>query len=70
VLFTDGVGRVLICEPTYKEVWEAPGGAVEEGESPREAAAREVKEELGLVVEPGRLLGLDYVPALDGRTRG
>jgi hypothetical protein len=24
VLFTDGVGRVLICEPTYKEVWEAP----------------------------------------------
>lgn len=68
VIFTDGTGRVLLGEPTYKEVWEAPGGAVEANESPRDAAAREVTEELGLVVEPGRLVALDFVPPQQGRT--
>lgn len=70
VVFTDDEGRVLLCEPTYKEVFEAPGGAVEAEESPRDAAAREVKEELGLVVEPGRLVAVDFVPPIDGRTEG
>ncbi|GAB3233244.1 hypothetical protein GCM10027447_29480 [Glycomyces halotolerans] len=70
VLFTDGAGRVLLCEPTYKQVWEAPGGAVEAGESPRRAAAREVGEELGLTIEPGRLVAVDWVPPMAGRTEG
>ncbi|GAA1854697.1 NUDIX hydrolase [Myceligenerans crystallogenes] len=70
MVFTDGAGRVLLCEPTYKQVWEAPGGAVEVDESPRDAAGREVREELGLVVEPGRLVAVDYVPPLEGRTEG
>ncbi|WP_081687813.1 NUDIX domain-containing protein [Glycomyces tenuis] len=68
VLFTDGQGRVLLCEPVYKQVWEAPGGAVEADESPRKAAAREVGEELGLEIEPGRLVAVDWVPPMDGRT--
>ena len=68
IVFTDDRGRVLLCEPSYKEVWEAVGGAVEENESPRNAAAREAKEELGLDIEPGRLLAFDFVPAHDGRT--
>lgn len=64
MLFTDGQGRVLLCEPAYKDVFEAPGGAGEVDESPRDTAAREVKEELGLVVEPGRLVAVDYVPMI------
>ncbi|MEU4385838.1 NUDIX hydrolase [Promicromonospora sp. NPDC023805] len=47
-----------------------PGGAVEADESPRNAAVREVHEELGLVVEPGRLVAVDYVPPIEGRTEG
>lgn len=70
VVLTDGAGRVLLCEPTYKQVWEAPGGAVEADESPRDAAAREVAEEIGLAIDPGRLVAVDWIPPVDGRTEG
>lgn len=35
--------------------WQTPGGGIDEGESPREAAARELYEETGLAVEPESL---------------
>lgn len=62
--------RILLVEPTYKPYWELPGGVVEADESPRVAAAREITEELGLTVVPGRLLVVDWVPPRDGRTDG
>ena len=43
--------------------WENPGGEIEEGESPVQAAIREVKEELGVEVELVRLLYFDEFPA-------
>ncbi|WP_205347147.1 NUDIX domain-containing protein [Pseudonocardia broussonetiae] len=61
-LFVDEEGRVLIVEPTYKRHWEIPGGEVEKGESPSEACARELKEELGLDLPVGRLLVVDWAP--------
>jgi 8-oxo-dGTP diphosphatase len=70
VLFTDPADRVLLVEPTYKDYWEIPGGAVEADESPYQAAVRESKEELGLSVSPGRLLVVDWVPPRSGRTEG
>jgi 8-oxo-dGTP pyrophosphatase MutT (NUDIX family) len=70
VLFTDAVGRVLLVEPTYKESWEIPGGTVEADESPYAAAVREVGEELGLAVVPGRLLVVDWAPPFEGLTEG
>lgn len=36
--------------------WTLPGGGVDHGEDPRDAVRREVYEEAGLRVEPGRLL--------------
>ena len=47
ILLRNRAGEVLLAETTYKEFWEIPGGLVEAGESPREAATRECIEELG-----------------------
>lgn len=62
-LFVDAAGRVLLVEPTYKPQWEIPGGAIEGIETPREACRREIREELGLDLEPGPLLVVDFAPA-------
>lgn len=70
-MFRDAAGSVLLVEPTYKDYWEVPGGAVELDESPLSAARREVKEELGLdLAAPLRLLAVDWVPPRPERSEG
>ncbi len=66
VLLRDTEGRVLLCNLTYKQDWDLPGGVVEVNESPRVAAYREVEEELALQVEPGALLLTDWLPPWGG----
>lgn len=60
VLFTDEQDRILMVEPTYKDYLDIPGGYVEKGETPYEAAQREVFEELGIQPQIGRLLVADW----------
>lgn len=50
--------RVLMVRPSRREVWVAPGGAVDPDEAPQDALVREVWEETGLLVEPRQLLGV------------
>jgi 8-oxo-dGTP pyrophosphatase MutT (NUDIX family) len=62
-MFFDEQGRVMMVVPSYKDYLEIPGGYVERGESPSQAAVREVKEELGITPPVGRLLAVDWAPS-------
>jgi 8-oxo-dGTP pyrophosphatase MutT (NUDIX family) len=66
MLIRDEADRVLLCQLTYKQDWDLPGGVVEVGESPQLAVAREVQEELGLEIPVGPLLLTDWLPPWGG----
>ena len=70
LLCRDADARVLLVRPTYKNHWEIPGGLVEAGESPLAAVRREVREELGISFDVGRLLVVDWLPAQPPKTEG
>jgi len=63
-----GVGAIIIedsrvvlvkrAHPPIQGQWSIPGGVLEVGEMVRDAAIREAREETGLIVEPGELLGV------------
>src|ERR1700739_2335578 len=63
-----GVGAIVIdgdrvllvkrAHPPIQGQWSIPGGVLEVGELVRDAAIREAREETGLTVEPGELLGV------------
>lgn len=61
-LVGDGQGRILLCELTYKEHWDLPGGVADPAESPVASLEREVREELGLELAVGDLLAVDWLP--------
>jgi 8-oxo-dGTP diphosphatase len=53
--------RVVLVKrahPPIQGQWSIPGGVLEVGELVHEAAVREAREETGLIVEPGDLLGV------------
>jgi 8-oxo-dGTP pyrophosphatase MutT (NUDIX family) len=66
MLIRDAEDRVLLCQLTYKQDWDLPGGVVEVGESPQLAVAREVSEELGLDIKAGSLVLTDWLPPWGG----
>jgi 8-oxo-dGTP diphosphatase len=63
VLLTDHSDRVLIVRAGDR--WQLPGGIVETGESVRDAATREVREELGLTIDLDgrRLIAVEWIEA-------
>ena len=68
-IITDDTGRLLLIKRGHEPEegrWSLPGGRVRPGESDPQALVREVREETGLRVEPGRLIGEVERPAPGG----
>jgi 8-oxo-dGTP pyrophosphatase MutT (NUDIX family) len=59
VLPVDDQGRLLLARHAgHDDGWGTVGGAVDPGESSAEAAVREAREEIGVDIRLGRLLGV------------
>jgi len=58
IIENDQVVLVKRAHPPIQGQWSIPGGVLEVGELVREAAIREAREETGLIVDPGELLGV------------
>jgi 8-oxo-dGTP diphosphatase len=65
----DETGRILLIKRGHqpgKGLWSVPGGRIEPGESDEQAVVREVREETGLEVACGPLLGAIERPGTAG----
>jgi 8-oxo-dGTP diphosphatase len=51
IILEDEAGRALIVKANYKRYWTFPGGMIDAGETPKQAAIREVREEVGLTID-------------------
>ncbi len=67
MLITDSEDRILLAKPNYRPDWGIPGGIVEAGEAPDQAATREIAEELALDIPAGDLLVVDWSAAAGDR---
>ena len=47
VIVAETKGKWIFCKHKDRDTWEIPGGHIEPGEKPMEAAARELHEETG-----------------------
>lgn len=65
VMITRSAAGVLLVLSRYRKVWELPGGLIDAGETPRQAAERELQEEAGCTARNTRWVGV--VEVNDGR---
>ncbi|MFR9722018.1 NUDIX domain-containing protein [Streptomyces sp. MS19] len=72
-LFRNVPGEVRLVEKAYKSGpgrWSLPGGCAKEGEPAPVACQREMEEETGLCVVPGRTLLIHHMPAENDSKEG
>jgi 8-oxo-dGTP pyrophosphatase MutT (NUDIX family) len=64
VAIYDRQNGLVLCKHADKDIWVTPGGLIEPGEQPADAAVRETWEETGLMVEITGVLGVYGGPDL------
>ena len=57
LIIVNTYGKVLICKRKNSNQWQFPQGGIDEGESPIEAAKREIFEEVGIKPSKIKVLG-------------
>ncbi|HXR68476.1 MAG TPA: NUDIX hydrolase, partial [Dermatophilaceae bacterium] len=62
----NSAGEILLCELTYKQEWDLPGGVVDPHESPAHAVVREIREEMQVEVSPRSLVAVNWLPPWRG----
>jgi len=73
-IVVNDAGEILLHRRSDNDLWSVPGGAMELGESILQTVVRELKEETGLDVRPGRVTGIytdprSVVAFADGEVR-
>jgi RimJ/RimL family protein N-acetyltransferase/8-oxo-dGTP pyrophosphatase MutT (NUDIX family) len=61
-LIHNSANEILLCELTYKQEWDLPGGVVDPQESPAHAVIREIREEMQVEVSPRSLVAVNWLP--------
>lgn len=65
VMIGRAAGGVVLVFNRFRRVWELPGGLIDPGDTPRECAVRELREEAGC--EAAEVAWLGLVEVEDGR---
>jgi RimJ/RimL family protein N-acetyltransferase/8-oxo-dGTP pyrophosphatase MutT (NUDIX family) len=65
-LIRNNANEILLCELTYKQEWDLPGGVVDPHESPAHAVIREIREELQVEMVPQSLVAVNWLPSWRG----
>ena len=65
MILEDKDGRALTVKSGYKPHWTFPGGIIDAGETPKEAAIRETFEEIGVRVDPKNV---EFVAVINRRS--
>lgn len=62
VCVLEHAGEVLMLSQPHRRGWSLPGGLVDPGEAPAEGVTREVREEVGLDIDPGDVVAVGFHP--------
>ncbi|MEO6144937.1 MAG: NUDIX hydrolase [Dermatophilaceae bacterium] len=65
-LIRNNANEILLCELTYKQEWDLPGGVVDPHESPANAVVREIREEMQVDLSPRALVAVNWLPPWHG----